>query len=944
MQTFGELIASISGQASISGTIGENRFKLSKLVPVEGCRPWDPEDLYDEFYAYAVGRALPLSFRGFDPYLRVAEPDNYRDVRSRVIGEEAAEEAAKILRILLERETDWASVFPQPVAAQQAIARLRDGLPPTTPPFGGLFVDEIQDLTPVEYYVVIRLLQCIKEQKGTTPDLVVAGDEAQVVVPSGFDWGEFNEMASAQLGAKPEKYNLDHNVRSPGAIAQVINNTWGLYRSFDKGARPQGRARAADEYHATANVISTHCESDDELRSVLDAVRHKPDSMVVYPGASVPQDLADNAAMVSVPEQIKGLECRAVVVIDSGNHLVRVKKKAGSASDDGLHAHLGKLDIDRLRVALSRSTETLILLERSPNIDRKKEIQRLIDGVPNVLHFAPDEVLAFVRHEDADPGELLLQFIGSINALLDNDRVVDAHRQADIALTLAKSPGEPGAVEDASIRRELCEVVATTFFRAAFDERNEQGIPSQELLNDAAEHFTSADQSGTAEAIRCVHPASDRCLAHLERAQHLRALIDRLPRVDPRVATLLHQTAWDGLTSILDAEASSPSTALGDVLEVAFLAIKSGLSRLHDQDQLGSALVSIVGSSVAQAVLEQVIEEREVESRIARRYEERLHRVRQDAEDAQKRQIEHLQQQIQRLDQRAKELAQERDDARSSKENLTQQLHRAKQRADQAEDDALGIVQDRIQTDARTIEHLQQQIQRLDQGAKELAQERDDALRIAEDRIQTDARTYAGLVRREKKRADQAEKRADNLDQDIKALEARARDLEHERSEALRRAQHREDQIQQLEDQIQQLQDRLSRLGIDEAMRGKVHSPPLSVHHSPHLGVPAGVWYPFDFVVTSDMADPFLCLAFNVTSGTDVEVFVFHESEYASWSDVTSPGGPNAEPVYFSGRVVSVSRDIKLTRPGRYYLVVSNRFSVFTDKVMKLDADLEYQL
>ncbi|MBM3216459.1 hypothetical protein FJZ36_16285 [Candidatus Poribacteria bacterium] len=125
----------------------------------------------------------------------------------------------------------------------------------------------------------------------------------------------------------------------------------------------------------------------------------------------------------------------------------------------------------------------------------------------------------------------------------------------------------------------------------------------------------------------------------------------------------------------------------------------------------------------------------------------------------------------------------------------------------------------------------------------------------------------------------------------------------------------------------------------DESDRDLIADYTESVVHSPQLSVHSGEWHAFDFVVTSDMVDPFLRLDFDVTSGRDAEVFVFHESGYASW-----PTGPNAEAIYFSGRVGSVSHDIRLTRTGRYYLVVSNRFSVVTDKVMELDADLAYQL
>jgi hypothetical protein len=106
---------------------------------------------------------------------------------------------------------------------------------------------------------------------------------------------------------------------------------------------------------------------------------------------------------------------------------------------------------------------------------------------------------------------------------------------------------------------------------------------------------------------------------------------------------------------------------------------------------------------------------------------------------------------------------------------------------------------------------------------------------------------------------------------------------------------------------------------------------------SPHLTVSSGKWQAFEFHVEPDMVRPSLLLDFEVTTGKDVEVFVFDEAGFAEWPRATSA-------VYFSERVGSASDRIHLSRNGIHYLVVSNSFSVVTDKALALKAVLEYSL
>jgi hypothetical protein len=74
-------------------------------------------------------------------------------------------------------------------------------------------------------------------------------------------------------------------------------------------------------------------------------------------------------------------------------------------------------------------------------------------------------------------------------------------------------------------------------------------------------------------------------------------------------------------------------------------------------------------------------------------------------------------------------------------------------------------------------------------------------------------------------------------------------------------------------------------------------------------------------------------------SGKDVEVFLFDEDGFANWKN-----GHNAHPLYKSGKTTAQTLDQPLpAQPSAvYYLVFSNKFSVFATKTVIADADLMY--
>ncbi|HEX2204612.1 MAG TPA: hypothetical protein VHG91_14985 [Longimicrobium sp.] len=98
------------------------------------------------------------------------------------------------------------------------------------------------------------------------------------------------------------------------------------------------------------------------------------------------------------------------------------------------------------------------------------------------------------------------------------------------------------------------------------------------------------------------------------------------------------------------------------------------------------------------------------------------------------------------------------------------------------------------------------------------------------------------------------------------------------------------------------------------------------------LGPGQSLWYPVD------LNDPRPCRltgAVEVSEGGDhdVHVFVLDEVGFTNWRH-----DHEFTALFARERTSAAALDLALPSPGRYYLVVSNRFSVFTGKVVRVDA------
>ena len=103
------------------------------------------------------------------------------------------------------------------------------------------------------------------------------------------------------------------------------------------------------------------------------------------------------------------------------------------------------------------------------------------------------------------------------------------------------------------------------------------------------------------------------------------------------------------------------------------------------------------------------------------------------------------------------------------------------------------------------------------------------------------------------------------------------------------------------------------------------------------LAVIAGQYWNVDFDIPDYAQGASLTVDFTVTSGKDVEVYLFDDVGFVNWRANVA----GTKPIYASGRVAADRKTIPLVA-GSYVLVVSNWFSVLTNKVVRIKASASW--
>lgn len=377
------------------------------------------DELYAEIHAHCVGRALPIDFRNIPGTHNLAlDSKNYVESLDS-IQLPFSVEVAKVIDAAHEKDL-FKKHFPHLARARSLVRDVNEPPPTRLKGANCILVDEIQDLTYIEAFLLMNVVARIAVNEGRMPRLVLAGDESQTVRPTDFEWGWLKDLVTLVFGkeVKISDIALSQNMRSPLQIAKFVEATRQQYSKFEKGDRPSGMTYTEVNDARIGRVRYCALETDEQLKSIVELFGQLPNSRLVYPGFSVPDSLVDDDELKSViytSEEVKGLDYDLVGVIDAGQRIDDLDELI----DDGLE-NFGRTLADQYRVAASRASETLILFDRNGN-DHASQIRDMCKGRAEIdLEIDDPDLIALELQGDYEPEELIQNLIDDVKNTIDN--------------------------------------------------------------------------------------------------------------------------------------------------------------------------------------------------------------------------------------------------------------------------------------------------------------------------------------------------------------------------------------------------------------------------------------------------------------------------------------------------------------------------------------------
>jgi hypothetical protein len=457
VMTFPNLVRRILGEDApfLPESDARKRF-LRDLAPFSrtlGAWSDSPAALYDELHAHLAGDAIPMAIGRFAACAKTRVPDKaYRERRARFLGNapvaSALEAAGRLERLspqdLAER------YFPELALARRAVDKLMSQQSSAElGRFDCIAVDECQDLTPIEALLIAEIAALVKRAP-----LLLAGDEAQTVRPTDFEWGWLSDLLHARVGT-PSSHQLSANLRSPRRIAELVNRAWDLYSHLEKQERPGGTGLAEIEDDATDQILYCTAAPGVELQELLGLLAGREGLAMIALGETVPDYVpAALKDAVMTASEAKGLDFHSVCILDAGKQIDRIVRERYVRTSTDVEMLRKRLAIDQLRVALSRPTERLLWLDVSATDSVVRQSLGFLNGKVEqnrVSSCVPAALVKTLEEDELDVEERILRCQQDARQYLQV-RPEIAWSRAQQGVMLLGRPGSVGSVEDQAAR------------------------------------------------------------------------------------------------------------------------------------------------------------------------------------------------------------------------------------------------------------------------------------------------------------------------------------------------------------------------------------------------------------------------------------------------------------------------------------------------------------
>ena len=457
-----------------------------------------PDILYAEIRAHFVGEYLNTSENynskpAIEDYVFRRKPFLGVAIDGIVAAVSALEGAASI----------W-DYFPDLDLAKLALYRLTSNrfLRTELACLNRILLDEVQDLTPLETSVPLLLARKIAEfNNGVAPYVLVTGDEGQTVRPTDFEWGKLKDLISNILKT-PEDISLPANLRNPSSIGHLVNSARGLYQHLPKEDRPRGLEENPVTESTNGKIIHCVASNGVSLSRLLKLMADLPGCAIIRVLENTPAFFAEeiNKTILSVAES-KGLEFQTVCVLESASLLTPIMEIKEDIKGVEINRLRKRLAIDQIRVAISRPTETLILLDIDPIENQIKSISNFLAG-SQVCHMNAEELLHFFGSEDNGPEIYVQQCIQDVRNLIEVKPFNALHRCKQ-AVALLGNPNLPNGIADFTLRNEVYLLLSRTYLQLLIN-RDGSNLNEEELLSLANSASHNAQRVDIAKVIASV--------------------------------------------------------------------------------------------------------------------------------------------------------------------------------------------------------------------------------------------------------------------------------------------------------------------------------------------------------------------------------------------------------------------------------------------------------
>jgi hypothetical protein len=477
--TFPSLVRQILAADVPMVPLGESRERfshdLAPFVRTLGAWATCQTALYDELHAHLAGDALPVALGRFSACKTPRVSDKaYRERRTQALGESAVKSALELAARLEHSESRTLNerYFPELGLAWQAVEKLsaadaQANWGAFSFDYDCVAVDECQDLTPIEAWLLVELVSRLRKKRHLNVSLLLAGDEAQTVRPTDFEWGWLSDLLHTQL-ATPSEYKLSANLRSPRRIAGLVNRAWDLYAHVQKSERPSGIGQAEVEDDATDQILYCCSSRGPELDALLTSLSTREGLALITLEDSVPAWIPEAAReVVLTVSEAKGLDFHSVCVLDPGTHIDRVlHQDSRLRSGSEIQGLRKRLAIDQLRVALSRPAERLIWLDVNPTEQIVRNSLNFLNGNAfegDLSSCVPAALLKTLEEDELDLEERIQRCQADARQYLGVKPEL-AWSRAHQAVTLLGQLDSPAAVLDHAVRQTAYLTVAEICF------------------------------------------------------------------------------------------------------------------------------------------------------------------------------------------------------------------------------------------------------------------------------------------------------------------------------------------------------------------------------------------------------------------------------------------------------------------------------------------------